>query len=354
VASRSSFDHDIFISYAHEDRSTTSVLAAQLEDKGLDVWWDAELQAGQQFHDEILAHFTGSRKVVVLWSSHSVGSAFVLDEANRALQQRKLIPVALDGTTPPLGFGAYHTLSLDSQQPDPSELFRILGEDDSIQAVPPASQYKKDKAKRSYFFPIALLTLTVVLITGMLASDSGRNWLAGMSRQPHIAGQKTPATGNSKLQDSVYSGPPIQLNAKYSNKFSAFLSEQGLRWVTSSALLQPGDEHDDPASACYQKNHVPPESMWPNIMPLAKAIEKVSAQARRAIEVVSAYHGNEYHRCIEGRKNSRHRVFKAIEIRSRTQSPQELFEAFAQLKRNREFTGSIRLKDESLLLILDN
>jgi curved DNA-binding protein CbpA len=56
--------------------------------------------------DEIMA----AGKVVVLWSKRSRGSVFVRDEAGLALEQKKLVPVAIDDCHLPLGFRSIHTL----------------------------------------------------------------------------------------------------------------------------------------------------------------------------------------------------------------------------------------------------
>lgn len=44
---------DVFISYAREDRARAKRLAGALEARGLSVWWDREILAGQAF-DEVI------------------------------------------------------------------------------------------------------------------------------------------------------------------------------------------------------------------------------------------------------------------------------------------------------------
>jgi adenylate cyclase len=40
---------DIFVSYARADRARVAPLVAALEAQGWSVWWDAEINPGQEF-----------------------------------------------------------------------------------------------------------------------------------------------------------------------------------------------------------------------------------------------------------------------------------------------------------------
>jgi hypothetical protein len=99
---------DVFISYSRTDKQIALSLATDLKHGGLDVWWDLELYAGDNFHDVILAALDASRVTIVIWSKTAVRSAWVRDEATRALKRNKLIPTYAPGfqlDTLPLGFG---------------------------------------------------------------------------------------------------------------------------------------------------------------------------------------------------------------------------------------------------------
>jgi hypothetical protein len=50
--------------------------------------------------------------VIVLWSKASAESDWVLDEASQGRDLRKLVPVSIDGSLPPLGFRQYHAIDL--------------------------------------------------------------------------------------------------------------------------------------------------------------------------------------------------------------------------------------------------
>ncbi|HEY4071351.1 MAG TPA: TIR domain-containing protein [Sphingomicrobium sp.] len=100
----------IFLSYAREDLAAAQAFAGALEGVGHEVWWDHHLRAGSRFSWDIGAALKGAEVVIVLWSKASVESAWVQDEAAEGLEGSRLVPVALDGTKPPLGFRQYHTV----------------------------------------------------------------------------------------------------------------------------------------------------------------------------------------------------------------------------------------------------
>ncbi len=102
---------NLFLSYAHADQARATALVRALEAQGFDVWWDALIEGGALFADSIEAALNRCDAVVVLWSRQSVGSDWVRDEAAVGREQRKLVPLSLDGVDPPLGFGQYHAIN---------------------------------------------------------------------------------------------------------------------------------------------------------------------------------------------------------------------------------------------------
>ena len=75
---------DVFISYSTTDRSTAESLAGFLKQRGFDVWWDADLYAGQEFYSAIREAIKDAKAVVVIWSKVSAESLWVLGEASEA------------------------------------------------------------------------------------------------------------------------------------------------------------------------------------------------------------------------------------------------------------------------------
>ncbi|HYD72329.1 MAG TPA: toll/interleukin-1 receptor domain-containing protein, partial [Candidatus Binatia bacterium] len=98
---------DVFISYASEDRNRVRPLADALQQRGFKVWWDRSLAAGQDYTAIIERELKTAKAVIVVWTQSSAASTFVRDEAGRARDDGRLVPVMLDRVDLPLGFGAF-------------------------------------------------------------------------------------------------------------------------------------------------------------------------------------------------------------------------------------------------------
>ncbi len=95
---------DVFISYARPDRQIVDEMAQALAAEGLIVWYDRELQAGDQFLREINARLGVARWVLVVWSEHSIHSEWVLNEAEIARRRGVLVAVRISDVMAPAPF----------------------------------------------------------------------------------------------------------------------------------------------------------------------------------------------------------------------------------------------------------
>jgi hypothetical protein len=114
---------DVFISYSSDERALADALAHDLEARGYDVWWDTDLVGGASFRKQIATKLAEARSVIVIWSEKSVGSPWVLDEADQAAADEKLIPVLerkFDAKALPLGHRQRQAYPLEDRE-------RILG-----------------------------------------------------------------------------------------------------------------------------------------------------------------------------------------------------------------------------------
>jgi TPR repeat protein len=121
---------DVFISYKRERSAHAERLAIILEAYGFEVWWDYQLIGGDRFRTTIEQEITKTRAVVVLWDTDAINSAFVIDEADLAQRQNKLLQVVLEDVQPPMGFrSADHRLSLVgwSGGPEHDAVARVVG-----------------------------------------------------------------------------------------------------------------------------------------------------------------------------------------------------------------------------------
>jgi hypothetical protein len=103
---------DIFISYKREDQQIARKLADALEGEGWTVWWDPKLRAGDDFDEVIEKVLDEFGCVIVLWSEVSLKSKYVRAEAAEALEQEKLVPVAIQNVSLPFRYKRLHTPKL--------------------------------------------------------------------------------------------------------------------------------------------------------------------------------------------------------------------------------------------------
>jgi adenylate cyclase len=140
---------DIFVSYASEDRDKVVPIVAQLESSGFSVWWDKNLRGGSVFSKEIEAEVQKAKAVLVIWTEHSIESQWVADEVELGRTAGKLVPIALDGTIPPIGFRQIQTIdfagwtgsSADSAFQTLNEAISHLAGSPQESAAPTTSKY---------------------------------------------------------------------------------------------------------------------------------------------------------------------------------------------------------------------
>ena len=123
---------DVFVSYARADKSRVAPLVAAIEAKGWSVWWDPEINPGQEFDDQIDAEIDAARAVLVVWTPVSVVSRWVRGEAREAAERGILVPVRFEQARLPMDVRAIHTTDLDGwgddlASPLAQEFLRALG-----------------------------------------------------------------------------------------------------------------------------------------------------------------------------------------------------------------------------------
>jgi TolB-like protein/Tfp pilus assembly protein PilF len=219
----------VFLSYARADQTQATKIARALEEAGLNVWWDALIEGGAAFAKTIEAALNSCDAVIVAWSKTSVASDWVRDEAAKGRDLRKLVPVSLDGTEPPLGFGQYHSIDLSRWRgnADGSEIASVIrgiaAVAGNVALLPPRAS--KGRARS-------------LLITrrGMLAATAGTA-VAGVAGfvawRRGLIGGSPKASGNSVavLPFENLSGDPNQ------TYFSDGLSEEVRATLARNVLL---------------------------------------------------------------------------------------------------------------------
>lgn len=104
--------YTVFVSYSRTDRKAAQSIVRVLEKAGYRVWWDGLIEGGERFSHATEAALENALAVVVLWSKNSASSHWVHDEATRGRDTGRLVPVSLDGSLPPLGFGQFQSIDV--------------------------------------------------------------------------------------------------------------------------------------------------------------------------------------------------------------------------------------------------
>ncbi len=86
------------------------------------------IEGGAPFAKAIEAQLDAADAVIVVWSATSVESDWVRDEAGRGRDRKRLVPVQIDRTQPPLGFRQYHSIDLSrwNGRADAPEITSVL------------------------------------------------------------------------------------------------------------------------------------------------------------------------------------------------------------------------------------
>jgi hypothetical protein len=179
----------LFISYSRKDKAMARRVADALEIQGYDVFWDAAIPPGQKFDTYIFSQLEQSDAVVVLWSTHSIASDYVKEEADYAKTNSVLVPLRIDKTSLPFGFARIHTTDLFEWQgsiQDPEWRRVVEAIESSIRdhrtSHPPEPETEEDrleleasqrsipfepvepvKAKRTHVSASAILAIAIVM-----------------------------------------------------------------------------------------------------------------------------------------------------------------------------------------------
>lgn len=106
---------DVFLSYSSKDRAAAERVQAALSARGIDVFWDQETPAGQDWDTWIRGKLNACKVAVALWSRASVKSDNVRHEALVARKANKLLPAMIDTIAAedlPMGLYMVQTVNL--------------------------------------------------------------------------------------------------------------------------------------------------------------------------------------------------------------------------------------------------
>jgi hypothetical protein len=86
----------VFISFKSEERATAAHLMTALQSHGFKVWWQEEIQCGQEWRSELDQAVRDADCIVVLWSQRAMASPWVKHEASQAMARSVYAPARIE------------------------------------------------------------------------------------------------------------------------------------------------------------------------------------------------------------------------------------------------------------------
>ncbi len=111
---------DVFISYKRKHRARIEKIAGALRAEGLDVWYDAHLESGTSFSQEIDTRTQSAKAVLTCWTEDARGSKWVLGESTVGLERDVLVSIQLEPCRLPPPFNMIHAEDLSDWDGDTS------------------------------------------------------------------------------------------------------------------------------------------------------------------------------------------------------------------------------------------
>jgi hypothetical protein len=140
----------IFLSYARIDQPLVRDIRAMLVAQSIPVWWDQDVDPGDEWRETINARLSDASAVLTIWTKNSVGSPAVREEASHAQSGRRSVHARFDRSELPFGFAETQYLDLadwdgSSAHPVAARLIEAL----QIKIAPPGSKMMAQRLRRS-------------------------------------------------------------------------------------------------------------------------------------------------------------------------------------------------------------
>jgi hypothetical protein len=215
--------HDIFISYASEDKAIADAVCATLEKRGIRCWYTPRDVAGnwsQAIADAIIT----SRALVLVLSSHSDSSRVVKDEVQTALNKElPVIPLRVEDGVPTgaMAFMLANIHWLDALTPSLKDhLTELADKVESILNIPKKQLKQKSRGVSHRTIIIGSIIIACLAIVGMLYMTK-----LGQSLQKLHIKQSASATDNDAFHIGIALGVLDQVrgNSYAENNVASFL-----------------------------------------------------------------------------------------------------------------------------------
>ena len=195
----------LFLSYDRDHASIARVIATALEKAGHSVWWDRRIGGGTEYAQEIEQALDNADVVIVLWTSSSIASPWVRDEAGAGRDKGRLVPLSLEGTPPPIGFRQFQSIDLGTWRgrgrvPRLQDILAAIERQLKEPGIPTPVGTDPVRHRRSgpSLNMWALIGLGVTMFFVIVGLLIGRPWELGSSSGPTVS--VTAADGSPRSQ----------------------------------------------------------------------------------------------------------------------------------------------------------
>ena len=177
---------DVFVSYARSDKARVAPLVAAIEAKGWSVWWDPEIDPGQEFDRQIGAALKAAAAVLVVWTPVSVESRWVRGEAREGAERGILVPLRFESANLPIDVRALHTTDFDDwgedpQSPQAQEVLRALGDILARQGAGQSKPIKPDPVQLASRTGPARVSICVLPFANMSGDSDQEHFSNGIT-----------------------------------------------------------------------------------------------------------------------------------------------------------------------------
>lgn len=118
--------------------------------------------------------------------------------------------------------------------------------------------------------------------------------------------------------------------------FDATVESWGLEYFTPRELLGTVGR-----MAKGHLNTPPPRNLWKNCKEVARVADEIRRRLGKPIIITSSYRSPNYNRAVGGVRNSQHKEFRALDIRSPRARPATIAAIAKQLRAEGFFKGGI-------------
>lgn len=102
-----------------------------------------------------------------------------------------------------------------------------------------------------------------------------------------------------------------------------------------------GPSNGNSGSACFQKNSLPPQSLWDNIVPLISAMDDIRKELGFQVRITNCYRASAYNTCVGGVSSSQHLQFKAVDFVGQSGESGDWANAAKACRDNGSFNGGV-------------